>query len=95
MDRYGYIGATRLSASAVTLLVKRHAARSAPAPEPNLPRWTVTRSRLDTSAAAAGVPERVIAEQAGHKGTAMLYRYPGGVFVPGERRQRGWAARRA
>ena len=33
------------------------------------------RARLATSAAAAGVPERVIAEQTGHKSTAMLRRY--------------------
>ena len=33
------------------------------------------RAGLATSAAAAGVPERVIAEQTGHKGTAMLRRY--------------------
>lgn len=30
---------------------------------------------LATSAAAAGVPERVIAEQTGHKGTVMLRHY--------------------
>jgi integrase len=33
------------------------------------------RAGLATSAAAVGVPERVIAEQTGHKGTAMLRRY--------------------
>jgi hypothetical protein len=33
------------------------------------------RAGLATSAAAAGVPERVIAEQTGHKGTVMLRRY--------------------
>ena len=33
------------------------------------------RAGLATSAAAAGVPERVIADQTGHKGTAMLRRY--------------------
>jgi integrase len=33
------------------------------------------RAGLATSAASAGVPERVIAEQTGHKGTAMLRRY--------------------
>ena len=32
------------------------------------------RAGLATAAAAAGVPERVIAEQTGHKGTAMLRR---------------------
>jgi len=33
------------------------------------------RAGLATSAAAVGVPERVIALQTGHKGTAMLRRY--------------------
>jgi integrase len=33
------------------------------------------RAGLATSAAAAGVPGRVIANQTGHKGTAMLRRY--------------------
>ena len=33
------------------------------------------RAGLATSAATVGVPERVIAEQTGHKGTAMLRRY--------------------
>jgi integrase len=33
------------------------------------------RAGLATSAASAGVPERVIAEQTGHRGTAMLRRY--------------------
>jgi integrase len=33
------------------------------------------RAGLATSAAAAGVPERVIASQTGHRGTAMLRRY--------------------
>jgi hypothetical protein len=42
--------------------------------------------------AAAGVPERVIADQTGHRGTAMLRRYiKAGLAVPRERRQRGWA----
>jgi hypothetical protein len=35
---------------------------------------------LVTSAVAPGMPERVIANQTGHKGTAMLQRYtPGGI----------------
>ncbi len=33
------------------------------------------RAGLATTAASAGVPERVIAEQTGYKGTAMLRRY--------------------
>ena len=62
---HGYIGATRLSAPAVALVLKRHAARAGHS----------LRAGLATSAAAAGVPERVIAEQTSHKGTAILRRY--------------------
>ncbi len=41
------------------------------------------RAGLATSAAAAGVPERVIGEQTGRRGTAMLRRYiPRGLVVP-------------
>jgi integrase len=73
VDRHGHIGTSRLSGQAVALVVKRHAARA------GLDRGEMAghslRAGLATSAAAAGVPERVIAEQTGHKGTAMLRRY--------------------
>jgi len=73
VDRHGHIGATRLSGQAVALVLKRHAARA------GLDASEVAghslRAGLATSAASAGVPERVIAEQTGHKGTAMLRRY--------------------
>jgi integrase len=73
VDRHGHIGPTRLSAPAVALVLKRHAARA------GLDASEVAghslRAGLATSAAAVGVPERVIAEQTGHKGTAMLRRY--------------------
>jgi integrase len=73
VDRHGRMGTTRLSAQAVALVLKRHAARA------GLDASEVAghslRAGLATSAAAAGVPERVIAEQTGHKGTAMLRRY--------------------
>ncbi len=73
VDRHGHIGATRLSSPAVALVLKRHALRV------GLDASEVAghslRAGLATSAAAAGVPERVIAEQTGHKGTAMLRRY--------------------
>ena len=75
MDRHGHIGATRLSGQAVALVLKRHAARA------GLDLGEVAghslRAGLATSAAPAGVPERVIAEQTGHKGTSMLRRYIG------------------
>ena len=73
VDRHGHIRTTRLSGHAVALVLKRHAARA------GLDAAEVAghslRAGLATSAAAAGVPERVIAEQTGHRGTAMLRRY--------------------
>ncbi len=73
MSRHGHIGATRLSAQAVALVLKRHAARAVLDPK-EVAGYSL-RAGLATSAAAAGVPERVIAEQTGHRGTAMLRRY--------------------
>jgi integrase len=73
VDRHGHIGSTRLSAQAVALVLKRHAARAGL--DPDEMAGHSLRAGLATSAAAAGVPERVIAEQTGHKGTAMLRRY--------------------
>jgi integrase len=57
----------------VALVLKRHAARTGL--DPGEVAGHSLRAGLATSAAAAGVPERVIAEQTGHKGTAMLRRY--------------------
>ena len=71
--RHGRLGPTRLSAPAVALVLKRHAARAGL--DPGEVAGHSLRAGLATSAAAAGVPERVIAEQTGHKGTAMLRRY--------------------
>jgi integrase len=73
VDRHGHIGTTRLSAQAVALVLKRRAARVGL--DPREVAGHSLRAGLATSAAAAGVPERVIAEQTGHKGTAMLRRY--------------------
>ena len=73
VDRHGRLGPTRLSAPAVALVLKRHAARAGL--DPGEVAGHSLRAGLATSAAAAGVPERVIAEQTGHKGTAMLRRY--------------------
>jgi integrase len=73
VDRHGRIGPTPLSAQAVALVLKRHAARVGL--DPGEVAGHSLRAGLATSAAAAGVPERVIAEQTGHKGTAMLRRY--------------------
>jgi len=73
VDRRGHIGTTRLRGQAVALVLKRHAARAGL--DPGEVAGHSLRTGLATSAAAAGVPERVIAEQTGHKGTAMLRRY--------------------
>jgi integrase len=73
VDRHGHIGPTRLSAPAVALVLKRHAARTGL--DPAEVAGHSLRAGLATSAAAAGVPERVIADQTGHKGTVMLRRY--------------------
>jgi integrase len=56
----------------VALVLKRHAARAGLDPVEFA--GHSLRAGLATAAAAAGVPERVIAEQTGHKGTAMLRR---------------------
>jgi integrase len=58
---------------AVALVLKHHAARAGL--DPAEVAGHSLRAGLATSAAAAGVPERVIAEQTGHKGTVMLRRY--------------------
>ena len=73
VDRHGHIGATRLSGHAVALVLKRHALRAGL--DPAEVAGHSLRAGLATSAAAAGVPERVIAMQTGHKGTVMLRRY--------------------
>jgi integrase len=73
VDRHGRIGATRLTGQAVALVLKRHAARAGL--DPGEVAGHSLRAGLATSAAAAGVPERVIAATTGHRGTAMLRRY--------------------
>ncbi len=64
---------TRLTAQAVVFVLKRHAARAGLAPEQAA--GHSLSAGLATSAAAAGVPERVISEQTSHRGAAMLRRY--------------------
>jgi site-specific recombinase XerD len=73
VDRHGHLGATGLSAQVVALVLKRHAAQAGL--DPKEVAGHSLRAGLATSAAAAGVPERVIADQTGHKGTAMLRKY--------------------
>jgi site-specific recombinase XerD len=73
VDRHGRVGTTRLTAQAVALVVKGHAARVGL--DPGEVAGHSLRAGLATAAAEAGVPERVIAATTGHKGTAMLRRY--------------------
>ncbi len=73
VDRHGHIGPTRLSGQAVALVLKRHTARAGL--DPGDVAGHSLRAGLATAAAAAGVPERVIVEQTGHRGTVMLRRY--------------------
>jgi integrase len=73
VDRHGRIGVTRLTAQAVALVLKRHAAGAGL--DPGDVAGHSLRAGLATSAAEAGVPERVIAATTGHRGTAMLRRY--------------------
>ncbi len=71
--RSGQVGAARLSSQSIARIVKRHA--SAAGLDPRQVAAHSLRAGLATSAAAAGVPERVIANTTGHKGTTMLRKY--------------------
>jgi hypothetical protein len=68
VDRHGHV-----TAQALVLVLKRHAARAGLAPDQAA--GHSLRAGLATSAAAAGVAERIIAEQRRPRGTAMLRRY--------------------
>ncbi len=63
VDRHGRVGTTRLGALAVVLVLERQAARVGL--DPDKVAGHSLRAGLATSAAAAGVPERVIAAQTG------------------------------
>jgi integrase len=82
VDRHGHIGSIRLTAQAVVLVLKRYVARAGLDPEQAA--GHSLRAGLGTWAAAAGIPERIIAEQTRHKGTAMLRRYIRGDSLLGE-----------
>jgi integrase len=69
----GNIAASRLSDRAVALIVKQLAERAGQ--DPALFSGHSLRAGLATSAAAAGVEERVIAKQTGHKSMPVLRRY--------------------
>jgi site-specific recombinase XerD len=73
IDRHGAQHAGRLSDRAVALVVKRCAERAGLDPA-NYAGHSL-RAGLATSAAAADVPERVIAQQTGHRSMVVLRRY--------------------
>jgi len=73
VNRYGQVGTERLTSQSVAAIVKRHAERAGI--DPATVAGHSLRAGLATAAAAAGVPERVIASTTGHRGTAMLRRY--------------------
>jgi integrase len=73
VDRHGNVGRGRLSDRAVALVVKRAAA--AAGLDPVQYAGHSLRAGLATSAAQAGVSERAIQEQTGHKSLLILRRY--------------------
>ena len=73
VDRHGNLGADRLSDRAVALVVKRSAA--AAGLDPVSYSGHSLRAGLATSAAAAGVSERAIMAQTGHRSVMMVRRY--------------------
>lgn len=72
INRHGHIGG-RLCARAVALIVKKHA--EAAGLDPALYAGHSLRAGLATSAAMAGVSERSIMQQTGHRSVAMVRRY--------------------
>lgn len=72
IDRHGHVSAGRLSGNAVSTIVKRTAAAAGLGGA-----WSghSLRAGLATSAAAAGVNDRQIARQTGHKSMRTLSRY--------------------
>ena len=73
IDRWGHVGTQALSSLGVARAVKRALA----AIEMDTTNYSghSLRAGLVTAAAMAGVSERVIMQQTGHKNTAMLRRY--------------------
>ena len=81
IDRHGHIGKARLSDKAVALIVKR-SAEAAGLAASDLAGHSL-RSGLATAAAAAGVSERAIMAQTGHRSIATLRKYirEGSLFL--------------
>jgi site-specific recombinase XerD len=81
VDRHGHIGAGRLSDKAVALIVKR-AAGTVGLPVAELAGHSL-RAGLATAAAAAGVSERAIMAQTGHRSLTTVRKYirEGSLFL--------------
>jgi len=73
VNRHGRMGSRALSADAIALVVKRYA-KAAGFDGASYAGHSL-RAGLATSAAAAGVSERAIMNQTGHRSTAMVRRY--------------------
>lgn len=73
VNRHGHIADQRLSDKAVALIVKRSAA--AAGLDPTVFAGHSLRAGLATSAAAAGISERSIMDQTGHRSVAIARRY--------------------
>lgn len=73
VDRHGNIGDGRITDRGVALVVKRRAESAGM--DPVEVSGHSLRAGLATAAAAAGVPERVIAQTTGHKSMTVLRRY--------------------
>lgn len=73
VNRHGQVQGSRLTAQTVALIVKRYAA--AAGLDPRHFSGHSLRAGHATAAAAAGVSERVISRQTGHRSQAMLRRY--------------------
>ena len=73
MDRWGHVGTRALSSLGVARAVKR--ALTVLEVDTEDYSGHSLRAGLVTAAAMAGVSERVIMQQTGHKNTAMLRRY--------------------
>lgn len=73
INRHGQLGIRRLGPGSVAAIVKHYAELAGI--EPDDISGHSLRAGLATAAAAAGVPERVIAQQTGHRSVVMVRRY--------------------
>ena len=73
VDRHGNVRGARITDRGVALVVKRRAELAGM--DPSQVSGHSLRAGLATAAAAAGIPERVIAQTTGHKSMTVLRRY--------------------